>query len=96
MSEAEILKGIYDCLRDAEKKLRDATELMKKRSYDREMEHVNKQGARAGWSRFLAQMNQYVNQYGVAYLKATEDVHEETEDGSRRDISVRGVCVPYG
>lgn len=71
--DSEILKDIYETMRDAEKKLQYAHELMKERKHDIEITACVQLGGRAGWSRFLTQLNQYVNQYGLLYLNSLED-----------------------
>lgn len=71
-----ILKEIYVTFCEAEKCLLKANDLMRKRPRDLEIEACIKLGGRAGWSRFLTAMHNYVEQYGLKYLHSQEEAKE--------------------
>ena len=76
MEESELLQAIYGDMVKAEALLHHAYGLMEQREKDYEILACQRNGARAGWSRFLAQMHGYSEHYGLLYLQSLDEVRD--------------------
>lgn len=70
MNDTELLRMIYNGLNDAVRILNRVDGLMRQREMDWEIEEVRRSGGSAGWSRFLTQLRNYAESYGLSYLES--------------------------